>query len=396
MKITFLTYTNISCGFDFIIFDSIDRVRKYFDKNNIEFCALLQPMPGESDLNIRTYKLNIKNSFIFTFFQFLLNKLSFNRNKTSVLLKIRDLWSVLSILNSNKFSSDDYIIAVESINCLPLIWYRFFFSKNYKVIYFCNDYSDNRYSFFLNYIYNSLDKFCAYNSDYNILMNMNIQHSRKEKGYDLGRISSLFDISGGISSSFANYPFKSRIIKKPVKLIYASRDIVYGLKIVFQLLFDCLSNSIDAHLVITGHCTEYDVKILFLKYPHFQVCSDFFSLTGFVSTQDLDEFIYNSDIGLAIYPFVGNSSSVFGDPEKIRRYFNSGIPIIASGTGEAIDLINSTKSGILCESSSEFISALISLVDNPLLYSEFCFNSYQVGRSYKTNDKFMNFINHLN
>jgi glycosyltransferase involved in cell wall biosynthesis len=225
---------------------------------------------------------------------------------------------------------------------------------------------------------------------------MKIQEARKNKGYNLSRIRSLFDISGGITSSFTNLPFKNRGINSKVRLIYASRDIIYGLKTAFQLLFDCLNSSIDVHLVITGNCKDEDVKNLFDEYPYLKICANFFTLTGFVSTYELDSYVYNSDIGLAFYPITGNSSSTFGDPEKIRRYFNSGLPIVATGTGESIELINNTSSGIVCSSSIELFAAITKLINNKQYYNECSFNSYKVGESYKSNDKFLNFIKRIN
>ena len=136
MKLTIITYTNCKSGVDYIIFDSIDKVSKYFSNNNIDFSALLQPMPGEKNLDIRSFNLKLNITFSFSYFQYFINKLSFDRNKTSILLKIRDFWSVFLLMNSSNFSNQDNIIAVESINCLSLILYKYFLLKDYKVIYF--------------------------------------------------------------------------------------------------------------------------------------------------------------------------------------------------------------------------------------------------------------------
>jgi hypothetical protein len=394
-ELIIISYSNIRNNKKFIIYGEVNEVCNYFKKffNNVHIIE--QPMPGEKLLKVNYINTNIKNGFILNLLNkfisyFLLNKL--NRNKTSVFLKIRDFCSVINYLLMNKTKGKKYFLAVESINCLALIIYKKIFKNDIQIIYFCNDYVPNRYGFFYSKLYNFLDKTCSYNSDYNVLMNILINKYRDNLGFDLNRIRNLYDISGGIVLYNKKENTSSRKLSEKVKLVYATRDIHNGLDFAIRLVYKLNEVGVNSVLTITGFCELKDI-ILVLNKHNLIFNNNFLVLRGFLDTDELNFVIENSDIGLAFYPDSINSSSYLGDPEKIRRYYNYGLPIIACGAGHNLENIEVNSCGILCHSNFDNIfKNTLYIIKMPEIYNHMSLNSYEQGIKLINNDKFEKFI----
>jgi hypothetical protein len=377
----------------FFLFDSLVFSFSLTYFNNV--FIIEQPMPGEKLLNVNYINTNVKNGFILN----LLNKFidnfviyKLNRNKTSFFLKVRDFFSVINYLIMNKTVGSKYFPAVESVNCLALIIYRKIFKKDIQIIYFCNDYVPNRYGIFYNKLYNILDKICSYNSDYNVLMNILINKFRENLGFDLKRIRNLYDISGGILLYNKKENIINRKLTKKVKLVYASRDIHYGLDFAIRLVYKLNEEGVNSVLTITGFCELKDIIVVLDKH-NLIYNENFLVSRGFLDTNELNFVIENSDIGLAFYPDSIDSSAFLGDPEKIRRYYNYGLPIIACGTGNNLENIEVNSCGILCQSSFDNIfKNTFNIINKPEIYEYMSLNSYKQGLNFKNNDKFENFL----
>ena len=394
-ELTIISYSNTINNNKYIIYGEVIDVYNYFKKYFNNVFIIEQPMPGEISLKVNYINKKISNSFILTLINkyiefFILNKL--NRNKTSILLKLRDFCSVINYVMRSNFIGSNYFLAVESVNCLALILYKKILKKNIIIIYFCNDYVPNRYGFFLDKLYNILDKICSYNSDYNVLMNMSINEFREKLGFDLNKIRNLYDISGGIIMYEKNEKIIKRKLSNKVKLIYASRDVHYGLDFAIRLVYKLNDEGINSVLTITGFCEFKDINVVLNRY-RLKYNENYVVLKGFLETSELNYVIEKSDIGLAFYPNNTNSSAFLGDPEKIRRYYNYGIPIIACGIGNNLENIEINSCGFLCQSNlnSIFMNTLY-IIKNPELYHSMSLNSFNQGLNFLYNDKFEKFL----
>lgn len=379
------TYCNTRNKKVFVIFTETTKLIKYFDDHHYSLDVLALPMQGEESLSpIIETKIKITFNNIFIKFLYIFK---YDRNKTSILLKVRDFITTFYVVSKGEYN---FFLGVESINTAAALLARKFFLKNYRVIYFCNDYSPNRYSPIIQMIYDYLDKFCAYGSDYNLLMNMDIQKERVKVGIDSQRVKRLYDISGGIAMPNL---MKKNLYKVGgvVKVIYASRDHTYGLKIAIDLLKCMLSEGINIFMTITGGTTIENIDP-----QDYEIVKNNLSLTGFLGIDELDRVINQSHVGLAIYPTATQSSADFGDPEKIRRYLNAGLPIVCSGGGRTVGLVNQYDCGLHVDYSVlAFKNALIQITGNQEVYDTYSLNATRLGNNLRESDKFSQFLNSL-
>ncbi|MDC0456646.1 hypothetical protein OAM56_01875 [Alphaproteobacteria bacterium] len=364
-----VSYVNLHHNKIYPVFTEASLLIKHFSLifDNVEL--LCQPMFGETTTKTFIYSDYINNKFSFS------NKQQINKkNKTSILLKVRDFISTFLHLSKSNY---DLILAVESINCLSALIAKLFFNKKMKVIYFCNDYHPDRYGAIMTTIYNLLDKFCAYKSDYNWLMNMDIIELRNNAGIKNSLVNNLHDISGGIA--MADFSYKNRRINSTLKLIYAARNHDYGLKLAQDLAVKIAKKSnLDVILYVTGKLEPTVNKVKNLKIIY----------TDFLEIDELNKLIYNSDIGLAFYPDTTLSSSEYGDPEKIRRYINCGLPLIVTGKGKTIEMVSKQNVGIhTFYNLNAIFGALNLLLNDKKYYLKVSNNSFNLAITNRKSDK---------
>lgn len=367
-KLLIISYVNIRGGNVYPIFSGSEELREAFN-NLYDVSILCQPMPGERELEIFLidYKGRVsdeifKKSLLLKILTFISDKISTDSSRTSVVLKLRDF---ISSYVCTRNSSFDVVLTVESINFLGA-WMNRRKNKDFqRLIYFCNDYTPNRYGFLFTTIYNWLDKFSAYRADYNWLMNLEIQKPREKLGFDMTKISNVQDISGGISMPF--FETKKRKFGSLLKIVYAARNWDYGLDLALKA---CASVSKDSEmkiqLTITGGKIQKSVLEEYFNIPNLEIKN-----VGFMTLQKLDELLYDSHIGLAFYPQKNVSSSSFGDPEKVRRYINAGLPSVVSGQGRTVE--RAVESGSAIRADHEVISIkkkMLLLINSKGYYSK--------------------------
>lgn len=353
-----ISYVNIRDEKIYPIFSDSTELRKAFSEL-YDVSILCQPMPGEYELE--PFFINHEGRVCFDYFKtsltlrllaFIFNKIPTNSSKTSVVLKLRDLVSAFICTRNSSFN---VVVNVESINFLGT-WMNRRKNKNFqKLIYFCNDYHPNRYRFLFTTLYNWLDKFSSYRADYNWLMNLDIQKHREKLGFNSKMISNVQDISGGIIMPF--FKEKKRKFGSLIKIVYAARNWDYGLDLALDACV-LVSKEIDIkiQLTITGGDIKKYILDKYCNIPNLEVKND-----GFLPLQELDELLYDSHIGLALYPQESLSSSSFGDPEKVRRYINAGLPSVVSGPGRTVER------AVICGSAIRTDNEAVSIKNNILI-----------------------------
>jgi glycosyltransferase involved in cell wall biosynthesis len=109
--------------------------------------------------------------------------------------------------------------------------------------------------------------------------------------------------------------------------------------------------------------------------------------TGFLKEEELNYLVKYSYIGLAIWSYNAPTSATYGDPEKIRRYFHFGLPVVSTANALTSETIKKHGAGIVVDDKVELVAkAIIELFDNEALYSKCAYASEELGKFYKENN----------
>jgi len=90
--------------------------------------------------------------------------------------------------------------------------------------------------------------------------------------------------------------------------------------------------------------------------------------TGFLSPDQLENFLIESKIGLSFYDANSAYYMYYGDPLKIREYALYGIPTITDGNSAADEEMVLEGAGFIVKSLAEAKDKILSLLDNDEIY----------------------------
>ncbi len=346
---------------------------------------IYQPTPGENDL-IPTLNFYRGGKLLWTkimpkFWQILywVNRKKLNPNQTVIRLKIRDFISNLYFVIFCISHKLDLFIGVESINTLSAILLKRL-GYIHTILYFSNDYHPKRYAMLINWVYLKLDEVSAYASDYIWMMNPKIHESRLERGLKLSKLAPHFIIHGGVPF-FSGGPL-SLAGREKNRIVYATRAGHPGLQIVLEAFSAVLKKHPNSKLYITGHADKEQPKIRPLMEE--LKISDNVIFTGFIKEEELNDLVKHSYIGIAIWSYSAPTSATYGDPEKIRRYFNYGLPVISTANAFTAETIKEHGAGIVVDDKVESVAkAIVKLFEDESFYLECAQASEELGKFYK-------------
>jgi len=391
------TYINTVNNETYALFGPAENFIRYLCKKFSNVYFISQPMPGEDDLvvTLSIYRegklLEIKKMPKFLQLLCWVNTKKVTSNQTVIRLKIRDFISNFYFITFHISNKLDLFIGVESINSLAaVILKKFGYIRT--VLYFSNDYHTKRYTRLKNWLFLKLDEIAAYSSDYIWMMNPKIHESRIERGLKTSKLAPHFIIHGGLPF-FPGEPLPI-VEREKNRIVYATRAGHYGLEIILQAFSIVFKKYPDSSIYITGHADKEKTRIsgLIEKLK----ISQHIVFTGFIKEEELNHLVRHSYIGLAIWSHGTSSSATYGDPEKIRRYFHFGLPVVSTGNAFTAEAIIKHSAGIVVSDKPESVAeAIIKLFGDKELYSKCAYASQELGRFYKENNMLDNSLEDL-
>ncbi|MDD5476682.1 MAG: glycosyltransferase [Candidatus Omnitrophica bacterium] len=299
--------------------------------------------------------------------------------QTVIRLKLRDFISNFYFILFCIPHKLDLFIGVESINALSAVLLKRLGCIR-TVLYFSNDYHPNRYARLKNWIFLKLDEIAAYRCDYIWMMNPRIHKSRLERGLDPLKLAPHFIIHGGLPF-FTGEPLAINE-RQMNRIVYATRAGHLGLGIVLEAFSVVIMKHPDIKLYITGHADKEEPRMCSL-IEKLKIARNLI-FTGFIKEEELNYLIKYSYIGLAIWSCSAAASATYGDPEKIRRYFHFGLPVVSTVNAFTSEVISKYGAGIVVDDRVESVTkAILTLLDDKDLYTKCAQASAELGKFYK-------------
>ena len=391
------TYINTVSNETYMLFGPIENFVGYLCRKFSSVYIISQPMPGEDDLTVtlsiyRNGKLlRIKKMAKFLQLLCWVNPRKVTSSQTVIRLKIRDFISNFYFINFCISGKLDLFIGVESINSLAAVILKKFGCIR-TVLYFSNDYHTKKYTMLKNWLFLKLDEIAAYVSDYIWMMNPKIHESRIKRGLKPSKLAPHFIIHGGLPF-FPGEPLPIEEREKN-RIVYSTRAAHPGLEIILQALSIVFKKYPDSRIYITGHADKEKSRLS--GFIEKLKISKHIVFTGFVNEEELNHLVKHSYIGLAIWSYEIPASATYGDPEKIRRYFHFGLPVVSTANAFTAEIINKYGAGIVVDDKPESVAeAIIKLFDDKTLYSKCSYASQELGEFYKENNMLDNSLEDL-
>lgn len=153
------------------------------------------------------------------------------------------------------------------------------------------------------------------------------------------------------------------------KLIFIWTGVVWGETILENIKFmlECFSelskkySNIELHMVAGGRWLPQVEELLKTQYTAvpIQICP-------WVEHQKMPEFLQKADIGLL--PLIQDTLwTKSKSPTKLFEYLSTGLPVVASPTGEINYVLKDGETGLLAKEKNEFIQKMELLIQNPQL-----------------------------
>ena len=198
------------------------------------------------------------------------------------------------------FKNFDVVISCNPLNCFPSIILKKFFKMKFSIVYFSIDYSSKRFSnFFINYIYQSLDKFCYKNSSFNwdispTMLNEKLKKYNNKKDIKLIKNKTTV-VPVGIWKIYNN---KLKLSKKLISFIYIGHFLDRnGIYDIIDYLKD-LKNKFNFKITYIGGGDETDNLISYIKKNNLL---DNVKIISWVKKEKIYNYIKNSNFAFALY-----------------------------------------------------------------------------------------------
>jgi len=284
----------------------------------------------------------------------------------------------------------DYFIGVDGLNFFA----GYILKKLNKVktiVFYTMDYVPNRFSNrMLNFIYHYLDTFAVIKSDKAWNLSSLMVGEREKKG-----------VSDKYRAKQIIVPVGVKIVKRLLPLEKIDRY-----KIVFlghlregqgvDLLINAMSGVIkkvkQAHLIIIGGGPLED-KLK--KIVQEKKLNKYIRFTGFIKEySDIEELLRNAAVAVAPYVDDDKTYTRYTDPTKPKDYIACGIPVIITKVPQVAYEIEKNKCGFAINyNKQELVNAIIKLLTNDQMLSEFRKNSIIMAKKYTWDKIFDKAIN---
>lgn len=379
---------------------SIEPLRDFLLPKVKKLVIIDQQHPGSEDVmpKIELYsnhKINFK-SHKSSWLVYLLEPI-LRRSKseeTQIIFKIRDFLSVLDWSVRDK-TSFDYAICLESVNTIAAILMRKA-GKVRKVVYYVSDYSPRRYkSKWFNWIYLSLDRFCATNADYIWDVSPAMQKARiEEAGLNPEKSAPAIHVPNGLYPSQIKANPSSKVNKHA--LVYMGTvGSDNGPDIAIQSLTIVRKKYKDAVLHLIGG-SDKDLVWLKKLAKKLKVEESVF-FHGFVeSGLDMSEIIRSCAIGLAPYRYIPGSIRLYADAGKIRNYCACGVPVVSSFVPPLGHAARDKGAAVLVKDNpKEFGKAIVNIFSDKTLYNRLRANAIEFSKYNTWDNTFKNALSQM-
>lgn len=254
-----------------------------------------------------------------------------------------------------------------------------------KLVYYTVDYSPKRYSnFFLNSLYQKMDRLASRLSDVNWVVVENMISAKAQNGLNLKKSAPFQVVPIGFN--------RDNIFIKPIDKINRFNLIFVGflfekqgLQLVIETLPKLIKKFPKIQLTIIGS-GPFETQIK--KSVISKNLNSAVKFTGYINNhqQIVKHLTEKGGIGLATYiPSIGDYS-YFADPSKIKLYLLCGLPVITTKVPPIAKEIARKQAGFVIDySEQELIDSLSTLLNNEKIYSKFRENALKLAKSYDTN-----------
>lgn len=254
-----------------------------------------------------------------------------------------------------------------------------------KLVYYTVDYSPKRYSnFFLNSLYQKMDRLASRLSDVNWVAVENMIEAKMQNGLNLQK-SAPFQV---VPIGFA----RDNVVIKAVDKIDRFNLIFVGflfekqgLQLVIEALPELIKKFPKVKLTIIGS-GPYEAKIK--KTVSGKKLNSHVKFTGYINDhQRIVKFLTDKGgIGLATYIPEIADYTYFADPSKIKLYLLCGLPVITTSVPPIAKEISQRKAGMVVDySKQDLVDNLSILLDDEKKYSTFHQNALKMAKEYDTN-----------
>lgn len=387
-KILFATFSPYSANQRGPTNGNIEPMISFFTPKVNQFTLIDQPHTGSDTVEPRIedyqqgklVKKGRVDFFLYRPFSWWLRALKRTANDTSILFKIRDLLSVLSVVIVGK-TRYDYLIGLESINTLAGIILKKM-GRVDKVIYYVSDYSPLRYQNKLfNQIYLFLDRFCCYHGDYVWDVSLAMAPARVKAGLEKKKSKPIIHVPNGLMPKFIKHLSLEQL--EPYSLVFMGTLVTEnGPDLAIEALKIVLEKIPQARLHIIGKEAESD-SLRLKKLIQELGLSEKVVFHGFIPD---DEEMYSKlrcfYLGLAPYLKIKNSVRWYGDSLKLRAYMASGLPVITTEVPPLGRELARQGAAVLVEDNKKALAqAIIKILSNPGLYQKYRIQAIKFGEN---------------
>ncbi len=276
-----------------------------------------------------------------------LKKIYFQLDGRNNLFYIKDFF--LALIKISKEKKIDIGIGMNCFDTLPLLLLRKF--KNIrKIIFFNTDFSRKRFSNkLLNFIYISIDKYCAKKADIICCNSQRTINKRVDEDVDFKKI--IYTPNGVFVKKIKKIK-KGKYNKKLVFIGHITKE--HGLMDILKCI---LKNNLVLEVIGDGPELE--------NYKKYVIKNKIESRVNFLGRKTHEEVIdYLSDFngfGLAPYSNLTNDWTYYCDPVKIKEYLSCLVPVITSSVVEVSSYIKDNNIGFVYSNAPELRNILLTI-----------------------------------
>jgi len=291
---------------------------------------------------------------------------------------IKDL--VLTLYWVIKYTKkNDYFIGVDNLNFFAGYILKII-HKTKKTVFYTIDYIPKRFkNIFLNYLYHFLDRLAVKNSNRVWNLSSVMISEREKRGVGVAYRDKQITVPIGTDISKSAKTF-DQIDKQKVVFMGHLRE-GQGVELIIDAIPEILKKVPAAHvLIIGGGPLEEKLQ----KYAKIKKVGKNIEFTGFIKEYSEVEKLLG-DAALAVAPYVDDDSSFtkYTDPGKPKDYLASGLPVIITKVSQVAFEIEKKKCGMAINyDKNELVAAIIKLLTNKSLLSEFKTNSLKMAHQY--------------
>lgn len=279
----------------------------------------------------------------------------------------------------------DYLIGVDNLNAFSGYILKLI-GKVKKIIFYTIDYIPERFdNKILNSLYHYLDRLAVKKSDkvWNLSSIMVGEREKRGISYKYRDRQITVPIGADISKRVTMF---DKIDKNKIVFMGHLRE-GQGVGLLIEAMPEVIKKAAKAHLLIIG---GGPLEERFKKNVEIKNLSRNVKFTGFIKEYAEVEKLL-SDASVAVAPYVDDTKTYtkYTDPGKPKDYLASGIPVVITKVPQVAYDIEKNKCGIAINyDKKELAEAIIQLLTNKVLLSEYRKNSLKMAKKYTWNKIF--------